>query len=81
MFPGHGRLPSDEAEVRRLEREVRRLASMSRQGDCYDNAVAESFFATLEHEPIAEHDWAMRTQAQRAIFEFIEVWCNRIGGS
>jgi putative transposase len=52
-------------------------ASMSRTGDCWDNAVAESFFATLEHELIAEEAWATRPQARRAIFEFIEVWYNR----
>jgi transposase InsO family protein len=53
------------------------LASMSRRADCYDNAVAESFFATLEHELIVAHDWATHTQARRDIFEFIEVWYNR----
>ena len=50
---------------------------MSRTGDCWDNAVAESFFATLEHELIADHDWATRTDARRDIFAFIEQWYNR----
>jgi len=53
------------------------VASMSRTGDCWDNAVAESFFATLEHELLVDHDWATRTQARHAIFDFIEVWYNR----
>ena len=53
------------------------VASMSRTGDCWDNAVAESFFATLEHELLVDHDWATHTQARQAIFEFIEVWYNR----
>ena len=53
------------------------VASMSRTGDGWDNAVAESFFATLEHELLVEHDWATRTQARHAISEFIEVWYNR----
>lgn len=51
--------------------------SMSRKGDCWDNAVAESFFATLEHELLAESNFPSRQAARRAIFEFIEVWYNR----
>lgn len=53
------------------------VQSMSRKGDCWDNAVAESFFSTLEHELLAETDFHSRSEAQRAIFEFIEVWYNR----
>jgi transposase InsO family protein len=53
------------------------VGSMSRKGDCWDNAVAESFFATLESELILEADWASRDEARQAIFEFIEVWYNR----
>lgn len=51
--------------------------SMSRRGDCWDNAVAESFFATLEHELLTETDFPSRAAARHAIFEFIEVWYNR----
>jgi transposase InsO family protein len=53
------------------------LASMSRKGNCWDNAVAESFFATLELELILNHRWATRDAARRAIFRFIEGWYNR----
>ncbi|CAN5841620.1 hypothetical protein BH11GEM2_BH11GEM2_35280 [soil metagenome] len=53
------------------------LASMSRKGDCYDNAVAESFFATLEFELIMPSDWATKEDARRAIFRYIETWYNR----
>ena len=53
------------------------VASMSRTGNCWDNAVAESFFATLEHELIAAHDWATHSEARRDIFVFIEEWYNR----
>ena len=53
------------------------LASMSGRGDCYDNAVAESFFATLEFELIMRHDWHTRDEARRAIFRYIETWYNR----
>lgn len=53
------------------------LASMSGKGDCYDNAVAESFFATLEFELIMKSDWRTREEARRAIFRYIETWYNR----
>ena len=52
-------------------------ASMSRKGDCYDNAVAESFFATLEWELIERADWHTRAEARQALFEYIEVWYDR----
>jgi transposase InsO family protein len=51
--------------------------SMSRKGDCWDNAVVESFFATLEHELLAFGTVATRREAQHALFDFIEVWYNR----
>ena len=50
--------------------------SMSRTGDCWDNAVAESFFATLEHEVILRRRWATRREARQAIFRYIESWYN-----
>jgi putative transposase len=53
------------------------LASMSGKGNCYDNAVAESFFATLEFELIMKHDWHTRAAARRAIFRYLETWYNR----
>jgi putative transposase len=51
-------------------------ASMSKKGDCWDNAVAESFFSTLELELIDGARWPTRAAARRAIFEFIEAWYN-----
>jgi transposase InsO family protein len=51
--------------------------SMSRPGQCWDNAVAESFFAALKNELIYRNVWATRAQARRAIFEYIEVFFNR----
>jgi transposase InsO family protein len=53
------------------------VASMSKKGDCWDNAVAESFFATLESELILEADWLTRDAARQAVFEYIEAWYNR----
>ncbi len=51
--------------------------SMSKRGDCYDNAVTESFFASLEWELIQDSDWHTREEARRAVFDYIEVWYNR----
>lgn len=53
------------------------VASMSAKGDCYDNAVAESFFSTLEFELLMKTDWHTREEARRAIFRYIETWYNR----
>lgn len=50
---------------------------MSRQRNCWDNAVVESFFATLEHELLAKHVLVSHQAARRAIFEYIAVWYNR----
>ena len=52
-------------------------ASMSRKGNCYDNAFAESFFATLKKELVYRTDFKTKAEAKKAIFEFIEVWYNR----
>ena len=52
------------------------VASMSRTGDCYDNAVAESFFATLKTECIYPRRFATRAEAREAIFHFVEVFYN-----
>ena len=51
--------------------------SMSRAGQCLDNAMAESFFATLKAELVDTHCWPSHTAARAAIFEWIEVWYNR----
>lgn len=51
--------------------------SMSRKGDCWDNAVAESFFATLKTELAADARWPTRAAAAAAIAHYIEGWYNR----
>jgi transposase InsO family protein len=53
------------------------LPSMSRKGDCYDNAVAESFFSGLKNELTWDQDFRTRAEARSAIFEWIEVFYNR----
>lgn len=50
--------------------------SMGSVGDCYDNAMAESFFATLECELLARHRFRTHAEARRAVFEFIEGFYN-----
>jgi putative transposase len=52
-------------------------ASMSRKGNCYDNAFVESFFRTLKVELVYTRKFKTREEAKAAIFEFIEVWYNR----
>ncbi len=53
------------------------MASMSRKGNCYDNAFVESFFRTLKIELVYRMRFKTRSAAKAAIFEFIEVWYNR----
>jgi putative transposase len=50
--------------------------SMGTVGDAYDNAMAESFFATLECELIDRRSWKTKTEARLAIFTWIESWYN-----
>lgn len=52
-------------------------ASMSKKGDCWDNAVAESFFHTLKIELVHHCDYETRDDAESSIFEYIEVFYNR----
>lgn len=52
-------------------------ASMSRKGDCWDNAVAESFFHTLKTELVHHCDYETREESRASIFEYIEVFYNR----
>ena len=82
--PAAGLLHHSDRGVQYASNEYRALlegkaavASMSRKGNCWDNAVAESFFATVEIELIQDDDWHTRNEARAAIFDFIEVWYNR----
>lgn len=54
------------------------IQSMSGKGDCWDNAVSESFFHTLKTELTHHESFKTRTEAKQAIFEYIEVYYNRI---
>jgi putative transposase len=52
------------------------VASMSRRGNCWDNAVAESFFATLKIEGVPATPWATRAEARAALFDYLEIFYN-----
>jgi putative transposase len=51
--------------------------SMGSRGDCYDNAVAESFFATLKKELIHRRSWPLKAELRTEVFDYIEVFYNR----
>ncbi len=57
-------------------REAGLVQSMGSRGDCFDNAMAESFFATLECELLDQQSFRTRDQARTAVFDFIEAWYN-----
>ena len=62
---------------RRLKQE-RITCSMSRRGNCWDNAPMESFFASLKKELVHDEDYATRDEATASIFEYIEAFYNRV---
>lgn len=69
--------PYSSRDYRKLLAENGLLCSMSRKGDCFDNAVAESFFGTLKTELTDEEDYRTRDQAKQSIFEYVEIFYNR----
>ncbi len=64
-------------EYQKLLTATRMIGSMSRKGDCWDNAPIESFFATLKTELVYRMKFKTREEAKQKIFEFIEVFYNR----
>jgi putative transposase len=64
-------------EFRQRLEDSRIVQSLSRPRQCWDNAVAESFFSTLKTELVYRHAWPTRAAASNAVFEFIEVFYNR----
>ena len=53
------------------------IPSMSRKGNCWDNACVESFFGTLKRELVHQRPYVTRDEAKQDIFEYIEVFYNR----
>ena len=64
-------------DYRNLLKDYGMQMSMSRKGDCWDNAVMESFFSTLKKELVHHRKYRTRAEARQEIFEFIEVFYNR----
>lgn len=62
---------------RELLSSLNMTCSMSRKGECHDNAVAESFFHTLKEELVTEANYQTRQQAKQSIFKYIEMYYNR----
>jgi putative transposase len=62
----------------RVLAQERIVCSMSRRGNCWDNAPMESFFASLKKELVHHEDYATREQARASIFEYIEAFYNRV---
>jgi putative transposase len=58
--------------------EAQVMVSMSRSGNCYDNAVTESFFGTLKAECVEGSCFQSRAQAQQVIFEYTQCFYNRV---
>ena len=67
---------SEHYQRRLLDERI--TCSMSRRGDCWDNAPMESFFASLKKELVHHEDYATRAAARASIFEYIEAFYNRV---
>ncbi len=65
------------SQYRELLNQHQMISSMSRKGNCLDNAVAESFFANLKNELTYHRDFKTRDEARSAIFDYIELFYNR----
>lgn len=65
------------ADYRQLLASQGLLASMSRKGNCYDNAFVESFWSSLKYETVYHHRFASRAEASAALFEYLEIFYNR----
>ena len=81
--PEHGVIFHSDRGCQYTSRDFAELArangvvlSVGRKGECWDNAVAESFFATIKRELIDTCSWPTRTGLRRGVFEYIEGWYN-----
>ncbi|WP_443078010.1 integrase core domain-containing protein [Streptomyces sp. SP17KL33] len=69
-------MPIHHSPTRHAGRPVGGRLSVGRTGQCWDNALAESFFATNKRELLGTSSWPSRAAAPTAIFDFIEGWYN-----
>ena len=65
-------------DFRALLSRYQMIQSMSGKGNCYDNAVTESFFGTLKKELVYHHKYKTRFEARRSLFQYIEIFYNQI---
>ena len=65
------------ADYQNILKEHGMVCSMSRKGNCYDNAVAESFFGRLKSEWVNHHRYLSRSEAIQSLFYYIEIFYNR----
>ena len=84
-LPGEGLVAHSDRGSQYARDHYRRLlerhgitCSMSRRGDCWDNAPMESFFASLKKELVHHEDYQSRAEARASVFEYIEVFYNRV---
>lgn len=84
-LPGQGLVAHSDRGVQYASEHYQQLltkhgitCSMSRKGNCWDNAPMESFFATLKKELVHHECYATRAQARQSLFEYIEVFYNRV---
>ncbi len=75
-FPCRQGQPIHESGLRRAGPGNGVVLSVGRKGECWDNAVAESFFATIKRELIDTRPWPTRAGLRRAVFNYIEGWYN-----
>lgn len=64
--------------VRELLKELGFIQSMCGKGNCYDNAIMESFFGSLKTEWVGSENYKTRSEARKSIFEYIEIFYNRV---
>ncbi len=84
-LPGEGLMAHSDRGSQYASEHYQRLlgrhgitCSMSRRGDCWDNAPMESFFASLKKELVHHEDYRSRAEARASVFEYIEVFYNRV---
>ncbi len=77
VFPSDRGVEYASHDYRQALQNAQALASMSRKGNCYDNAAMESFWSTFKQELIYRRHFQTREEARQAIFDFIEVFYNR----
>ena len=76
FHPDRGSQYANE-ELKNVLKKAKTKQSMSRKGDCWDNACAESFFASLKKEIVYRNRYTSRNMARQSIFWYIEVFYNR----